>query len=163
MYRIGLPIAAVVLLLDQLSKWWIRVVVMDPPRDIEVTSFFKLVLALNPGISFSLFRAGSPAGAWILAGLAAAIAVGLLIWLGRADRRWLAVALGFIIGGALGNIVDRLRFHAVVDFLYFHIGSYYWPAFNLADSAITVGVAVLVIDGLFGRPESAKKAPHKGR
>jgi signal peptidase II len=160
MYRLGLPIAAVILLLDQLSKWWILAVVMVPPRDIEVTPFFKLVLTLNPGISFSLFRAGSPAGAWVLAGLAGAIAVGLLVWLGRADRRWLAVALGFIIGGALGNIVDRLRFHAVVDFLYFHAGPYYFPAFNLADSAITVGVALLVIDGLFGRPESAKNAPH---
>ena len=160
MYRIGLPIAAAIVLLDQLSKWWIRVVVMDSPRDIEVTPFFKLVLTFNPGISFSLFRAGSPAGAWVLAALAAAIATGLIIWLGRAERRWLAVALGFIIGGALGNIVDRLRFHAVVDFLYFHAGPYYFPAFNLADSAITLGVALLVIDGLFGRPESAKKAPH---
>ena len=160
MLRLGLAIAVPVLVLDQVAKWWIRVVVMDPPVDIEVTPFFKLVLAWNRGISFSLFRSDSPAGPWIFVAVALAVVAGLVVWLARLDRAWPAVALGLVIGGALGNVVDRIRFHAVVDFLYFHWEEYYFPTFNVADSAISVGVALLVLDGLFGRAENAKKAPN---
>jgi signal peptidase II len=152
MLRLGLAIAALGLGLDQITKWWIRVVVMDPPVDIEVTPFFKLVLAWNRGISFSLFRSDSPTGPWIFVAIALAVVAGLVVWLARLNRAWPGVALGLVIGGALGNVADRIRFHAVVDFLYFHLGEYYFPAFNVADSAISVGVVLLVLDGLFVRP-----------
>jgi signal peptidase II len=178
MLRLGIPVAAGALLLDQLTKWWILAVFADPLHEIEVTPFFSLVLAWNRGISFSLFRSDSPAGPLVFAGIALVIVAGLLVWLKRMDRAWPAVALGLIVGGAIGNVVDRLRFGAVVDFLYFHGEAYpgvcrvlgsiglgwfdcRWPAFNLADSVIFVGVAMLLIDGLFGPSEKAKKASNQ--
>jgi signal peptidase II len=158
MFRYGLPAAVAALALDQASKWWIRAVVMDPPREIEITPFFQLVLAWNRGISFSFFRSDSPVAPFILAGVALAIVVGLLVWMRRMDRAWPAIAVGLIVGGAVGNVFDRLYFRAVVDFLYFHWREYYWPAFNLADTAITIGVAMLLLDGLFGRAGKTRKA-----
>ncbi len=160
MLRPGLAVAAVVLVLDQLSKWWIRVVVMDPPRSIEVTPFFNLVYARNTGVSFSMFRADSLIGQLILSAVALFIVAGLLIWMRRLARLWPVAALGLIVGGAIGNVIDRLRLRFVFDFLDFHWNGYHFAAFNLADTAITVGVAMLLIDGLFGRAEKAKKAPN---
>src|SRR5262245_10342424 len=160
MLRLGLSVAAFVFVLDQLSKWWIRVVVMDPPRDIPVTTFFNIVYARNTGVSFSMFRADSLAGQLMLSGVALAIVVGLLIWMSRLKRRWPVVALGLIIGGALGNVVDRLRLGFVFDFLDFHWNGEHFAAFNHADTWITVRVAMLLIDGLFGRGEHARKAPN---
>jgi signal peptidase II len=147
MPRRGLILAALVLVLDQASKWWILLDVMAPPRMIEVTGFFNLVLVWNPGISFGLFGGGG--GRWLLAGLAVAIAVALVVWMVRTVRPWLAVALGLVVGGALGNALDRLIHGRVVDFLDFHLAGFHWPAFNLADSAITVGVVVMLVDSLF--------------
>lgn len=147
MLRRGLGLAALVLILDQASKWWILLDVMAPPRMIEVTGFFNLVLVWNPGISFGMF--GSGEGRWLLAGLAAAIAVALVVWIARTVRPWLAVALGLVVGGALGNALDRVIHGEVVDFLDFHLAGAHWPAFNLADSAITVGVIVMLVDSLF--------------
>jgi signal peptidase II len=160
MLRPGLAVAAVVLVLDQLSKWWIRVVVMDPPRNIAVTPFFNLVYARNTGVSFSMFRADSLIGQLILSAVALFIVAGLLIWMRRLARLWPVAALGLIVGGAIGNVVDRLRLGFVFDFLDFYWNGYHFAAFNLADTAITVGVAMLLIDGLFGRAEKAKKAPN---
>jgi signal peptidase II len=160
MLRPGLAVAAVVLVLDQLSKWWIRVVVMDPPRNIEVTPFFNLVYARNTGVSFSMFRADSLIGQLIISAVALLIVAGLLIWMRRLARHWPVAALGLIVGGAIGNVVDRLRLRFVFDFLDFHWNGYHFAAFNLADTAISVGVAMLLIDGLFGRAEKAKKAPN---
>jgi signal peptidase II len=154
----GLPVAALVLLLDQLTKWWIRVVVLDPPREIPLTPFFSLVYARNTGVSFSLFRADSPAGQWVLSGVALLIAAGLVVWMSRLTRAWPIVALALVVGGAVGNVVDRLRLGFVFDFLDFHWAGYHVPAFNLADSAITVGVVMLLLDSLFGRADEAKKA-----
>lgn len=159
MFRLALPVAAVALLADQLSKWWILSLVMVPPHDIVVTSFFTVVLAWNKGISFSQLVSVHP---WVLSGLALSIVAGLMVWLSRLRRPWPAAALALIIGGAIGNVVDRLRFGAVVDFLYFHWREWGWPAFNLADGAISIGVVMLLIDGLFGPAEKAKNAPIQG-
>jgi len=156
MRRLGLSLAALVIVLDQLLKWWIRTVVMDPPREIEVTSFFNLVMAWNRGISFSLFRSDWAAGPYVWAGLAILVAVALGWWLGRVRHKLTAAALGLVIGGALGNAIDRLRLGAVADFLDFHWQSYHWPAFNLADSAISVGIVLLVAPGLFAAREGVK-------
>jgi signal peptidase II len=156
MRRLGLTLAALVIVLDQLLKWWIVTAVMDPPREIEVTSFFNLVMAWNRGISFSLFRSDWAAGPYVWAGLAVAVAIGLGWWLGRVRHALTATALGLVIGGALGNAIDRLRLGAVADFLDFHWQGYHWPAFNLADSAISVGIVLLVVPGLFGGREGVK-------
>jgi signal peptidase II len=154
--RLGLGIAAAIIVLDQLTKWWILAAVMAPPQVVTLTPFLNIVLAWNRGISFSLFPLSAPYWPWILAGGAAAIAIALTVWLARMRNRWSAAAIGLVIGGALGNAVDRVRFGAVVDFIQLHWGQYYWPAFNLADSAITVGVVTLLLDALFHKEISNK-------
>ena len=150
----ALALAVLVLVLDQASKWWILAEVMQLQRVIEVTSFFNLVLVWNRGVSFGLLDQDSEIGPWLLVALAAAIVAGLLVWLRRAPGPWPILAVGLIVGGAVGNAVDRVRFGAVLDFLDLHAAGYHWPAFNLADSAIVAGVAVLVIDGLFSGRQS---------
>ena len=153
---LALALAAIVLVLDQASKWAILTQVMQPPQVLEVTSFLNLVLTFNTGVSFGLL--GGEAAAWkpwALSGLALAVSAGLLYWLARQPERLLALAVGLIVGGALGNALDRLRQPGVVDFLDFHLAGWHWPAFNLADSAIFLGVAILIFDGLFrGRDRS---------
>ncbi|MFQ5773121.1 MAG: signal peptidase II [Kiloniellaceae bacterium] len=154
---VALAVAAAVVLLDQASKWVILAAVMQPPRVIEVTGFFNLVLTYNTGISFGMLRGTAPWQAWALVALALAVVAGLFMWLRRQPDPLLAVAVGLVAGGALGNVVDRMRLAAVVDFLDFHLGAWHWPAFNLADSAITMGVALLVFDGLFREARGSKK------
>ncbi len=151
----GLGIAAAVIVLDQLSKWLIMGL-MRPPRVIEITPFFNLVVGWNRGVSFGLFNNDSPLNAWILIVLALAIVVVLMIWLSKTDRWPVAVGLALVVGGAIGNVIDRLRFGAVFDFLDLHAFGFHWPAFNVADSAITVGAVVLVVDSLFVHPEGPK-------
>ena len=148
---LGLSIAGAVIVLDQLVKWWVVSVVMQPPRVIELTGFLNLVMTWNHGISFGLFAGEVEAMPIILIGVAAAVVAVLVVWLIRADRLVVAVWLGSVIGGAVGNVVDRVRVGAVAEFIDVHVGLWHWPAFNVADSAITVGVTLIVIDGLFGR------------
>ncbi len=149
----GLAVAAIVVFLDQLSKAAVLGHFAAGAYDGErLTSFFNLVLIYNRGISFGLFNAGVGSGTaanGLLFSLAAALIVAALIyWLRRVTSPLLAVAIGLIIGGAIGNVIDRIRLGAVVDFLDFHIGAWHWPAFNLADSAICIGVAAMLLDGL---------------
>lgn len=156
MLRLGLGCAAVVIALDQLSKWVILTQVMTPPRIIEVTGFFNLVLVGNRGVSFGLLSSDIP---WVqpaFAGFALLVAIFLGLWMRRAENRFLAVSLGFVIGGALGNAVDRLWHAAVIDFLDFHAAGYHWPAFNIADSAITIGVIFILAEGLFAGQKQTK-------
>ena len=154
----ALMLAVVVMVLDQASKWVILNLVMDPPRVIEVTGFFNLVLTYNTGISFGFFGGAEAAWKpWVLGALAVAISAGLLYWLWRQPERNLALAVGAIVGGAIGNVIDRAHQPGVVDFLDFYYGGWHWPAFNLADSAITLGVAFLVLDGLFRERLGSKK------
>ncbi len=152
----GLRLAALVFLVDQLSKWLMVEVVMAPARTIEVTPFFRLVMAWNRGVSFGLLDSESPYGPWLLSAASLAVVAGLVVWLRRTAGGPQTAAVGLIIGGALGNVLDRLRFGAVADFLDFHWGEYHWPAFNAADTAITLGVAVLIFDALFRSGESPK-------
>jgi signal peptidase II len=156
MLRLGLLIALPVILLDQLTKWWVLADVMSPPKTIALTGFFNLVLVWNRGVSFGMFDSHSHWGPILLTMLALVISVVLLIWLRRVESRLVAAAIGLVLGGALGNVVDRVRFEAVVDFLDFHAFGYHWPAFNVADSAISVGVGLLLYDALF---ESRRRAP----
>jgi signal peptidase II len=149
----GLAVAVVVAILDQLSKAAILAHFAGRAFDGErLASFFNLVLTYNRGMSFGLFNAGPGSSAGLNALLfslaATAIVAGLIYWLSRVTSPLLVVAIGLIIGGAVGNVVDRIRFGAVVDFLDFHIGPWHWPAFNLADSAICLGVAAMLLDSL---------------
>ena len=152
--RTGLGIAGLTIVLDQLSKWWIMERVMRPegvettpfftPLRVAVTPFFDLVMTWNRGVSFGIGNNDGPWNALLLSGLALAIVVVMLVWLRTATSPLIRVALGGIIGGALGNVIDRLRFGAVADFLDVHVLGYHWPAFNVADSAIFVGVALML-------------------
>jgi signal peptidase II len=157
--KVGIVAAILVVALDQTTKWWILEHVMRPPRVIELTGFFNLVMGWNRGVSFGLFNTSSPYNAWVLSAIALVIVTAMAVWLRRARSPFLATAIGLVIGGALGNVVDRLRFGAVFDFLDLHAAGYHWPAFNVADSAITVGAVMLVVDSLFARPKNHK---HKG-
>jgi len=148
-FRNGLIVSATVLIVDQVTKWWIVFTVMQPPRIIEVTPFFNLVMGWNYGISFGFLNSVPALAQWLLPMVAVVITAALGVWLYRTDRLRPALSLGLIIGGAIGNLVDRLRFGAVADFLDFHAWGYHWPAFNAADSAITVGAVVLILDSLF--------------
>ncbi len=144
MMRRLLTVALITLLLDQAIKIWILEVVMNPPRVIEVLPIFNLVLVFNKGVSFGIFGGD---GAWrpiALSVLALVITIGMLVWQWRQPTRlgWLGV--GLIAGGAIGNVIDRLHVRAVVDYLDVHVGGHHWPAFNLADSAITIGVMVII-------------------
>lgn len=152
----GLGTAAVVVILDQLSK--IAIVGLFAggalgDREI-VTSFFNLSLTYNRGISFGLFNGAAGVNAMVFSLAAAAIVAVLVYWLAHAASPLLAVAIGLVIGGAVGNVIDRLRLGAVVDFLDFHVGAVHWPAFNVADSAICIGVAAMLLDGMVLRREA---------
>ena len=153
---LGLLIALAIIVVDQLTKWWIVYDVMASPRVIPVIPSFNLVMGWNRGVSFGLFDSDSPMHQWLLIGLAMVVVVVLLFWLRRAKTRRIAYALGLIIGGALGNIIDRINFGAVADFLDVYIGDYHWPAFNVADAGITVGAIILVLDSLFAEPDQNK-------
>ena len=147
--KIGLAVAVAIIVLDQITKVWILEGVMQPPRLIEVTPFFNLVLAWNRGVSFGMFNTQSDYGAYILIALALVIVAGMAVWLWRSESRWTGIAIGLVIGGAIGNVIDRLLYGAVVDFLDFHAFGYHWPAFNAADSAICVGAGMLILESLF--------------
>lgn len=149
MIRFGLALAGLVVVLDQLTKWWMVAVVLDPP--LPVLPFLNLVLVHNRGASFGILNNDSVWVPWLLTGFAAVISVALVVWLARASGRWLGTAIGLILGGAVGNMIDRVRLGAVVDFIDVFAGRYHWPAFNVADSAITLGVVALLIDSLIVR------------
>jgi signal peptidase II len=150
----GLAVAITVLALDQLSKAAVRGYFAARAAGENMTSFFNIVLIYNRGMSFGLFNGAGGLHALLFSLVAAAIVTVLIYWLSRVESPLLAVAIGLIIGGAIGNVVDRIRLGAVVDFLDFHAGSWHWPAFNVADSAICIGVAVMLLDGLLLRREA---------
>ena len=152
----GLAVAITVVALDQLSKAAVRgyFAAHAAGEHENITSFFNVVLIYNRGMSFGLFNGAGGLNALLVSLVAAAIVAVLIYWLSRVESPLLAVAIGLIIGGAIGNVVDRIRLGAVVDFLDFHAGSWHWPAFNVADSAICIGVAVMLLDGLLLRREA---------
>jgi signal peptidase II len=157
MLRLGLGVALAVAVLDRLSKVLMLSLFEEVGEAIEVTSFLNLVMVWNPGVSFGLLQSWSPFMPWLLSALSGAIVGGLVWWLAKAKGRWLSGALGLVIGGAVGNVIDRLWYGAVADFIDFHLAGHHWPAFNVADTAIVVGVAVLVLDALFADRERPKK------
>lgn len=152
--RWGLVAALVVLVADQGSKWWILDVFRLSERgSVELLPVLNFTMVWNQGVTFGLFHSDTAAGPWILAGVALAVVVLLGVWLVRAESVLVAVALGAIAGGAVGNVIDRMRFGAVVDFIHAHAFGWSWYVFNVADAAIVCGVAALLLDGVRRDPK----------
>lgn len=156
LFKVALALSGLIVLLDQLSKWWILSVFHLPFRGVvEVLPFFNLVMVWNKGMSFGMFPAESKIGLAVLL-LIPLIIVGVLIaWLRRAEAWPLALGLGLVIGGAIGNMIDRARFGAVADFVQLHAAGYSFYVFNIADAAISIGVALLLWDAIFQRQDKA--------
>jgi signal peptidase II len=149
--NIGLYMAAIAAMADQFSKWWLLNEIMTqvpPGTTVRVTPFFNLVLNMNRGVTFGLFNHEQQWLSYAFAGTAALVLIFLFRWLMRSTSLLAALGLGLVMGGAIGNVIDRLRYGAVVDFLDFHVAGYHWYAFNLADSAIVCGVGLLLIENL---------------
>ena len=144
-----LALAAGVVVADFASKAWV-LAVFHLHETVEVLPFFNLVLVFNAGAAFSFLAGAGGWQKWFFVVLALIISVWLIVMIRQhAAERLMPLALALVLGGALGNVIDRLRFGAVVDFLDFHVVGWHWPAFNVADSAITVGVALLLWHELF--------------
>ena len=159
--RFGLAIAALTCMLDQASKLYLVFVVDLANHPLRLSPFLDFVLTRNTGISYGLFQTEGPLGQWLLLGFKAIAVVLLWIWLARSRSRLTALSLGLIIGGAIGNAIDRLAYGWVADFVFFHVSGdnwrFNWYVFNLADVAIFAGVIGLLYESLIG--ERAQKAP----
>ncbi|WP_010083740.1 signal peptidase II [endosymbiont of Riftia pachyptila] len=143
-------LALVVIIFDQLSKQ-LAEAFLNLHQPVYLLPFFDLTLMYNKGAAFSFLSDQGGWQRWFFIGLALAVTSYLVFWVRRLGRgeRWVAVALSLVIGGAIGNVVDRIFYGQVIDFIHLHYQQWYWPAFNIADSAITVGVVVLIFDSLF--------------
>jgi signal peptidase II len=147
--RLGLAVAAVALAVDQIHKAWMIGVLQAAERGkITLTPFFDLVLVWNQGISYGLLKQDSALGRWALAAFSIVAVLVLIYWLAHLQTRLAALSVGLIAGGALGNAIDRIRYGAVADFFSFHLSGFQWYIFNLADTAIVMGVAGLLYDSL---------------
>ena len=159
--RFGLGVAAIACLLDQASKLYLLFVLDLAGHPLRLGPFFDFVLTRNTGISYGLFQTQGAVGQWVLLGFKALAIVLLWLWLARSQGRLTALSLGLIIGGAVGNAIDRLAYGWVADFVFFHVSSgtwrFNWYVFNLADVAIVAGVAGLLYESLVA--DRAAKAP----
>ena len=165
--RLGAALAIVTLALDQASKLYLLFGYDLPLREpLGLGPFVQLIVVWNRGISYGLFQQDTDVGRWALLAVSLAAAVGLSIWMARTPSRLLAASLGLIVGGAVGNAIDRVAYGAVFDFVHFHVGSFSWYVFNIADAAIVAGVIGLVYDSLVldrrrGRQADADVRPAK--
>jgi signal peptidase II len=146
---LGLSLAALIFLVDQVHKWWmLSIYGIEEKSPVQVTSFFDLVMVWNQGVSYG-FLSGS--GPTFLIAISLLIIVVLWLWLCRLPRPLTAAAIGLVIGGALANVLDRVRFGAVADLFHLHWGDFSWYVFNLADMAIVAGVGLLLYESLMER------------
>jgi signal peptidase II len=160
--RLGFAVALVVFALDQLAKWVVTgplALRQQPLGQIELLPFFRFTYTQNIGISLGLFNARTDVGRWMLVAVTSAIAIAVAVWIGREKNRIDQAALGMVLGGALGNILDRARHGYVVDFADLHFGDFRpFLVFNVGDAAITIGVLLLLVRALLTREP---KAPRK--
>lgn len=152
MIRIGLVCSVLVLAADQASKYWI-LNGLDLPAlgSVAVLPVLNFTMVWNHGVTFGLLTSHGPRAPYFLGAVALAVVVALGVWLSRAGNLWVALGIGAIAGGAIGNVLDRLRYGAVVDFIHAHAWGYSWYVFNVADAAIVCGVAALMIETLLPR------------
>jgi len=143
-------ISVVVVVLDQLSKFWM-LASFEEYEVLTVWPVFNLTLVFNTGAAFSFLSDAGGWQRWFFVAIGVVVSAVMVVWLGKLQprERLTAYGLAFVIGGAIGNLIDRVWLGKVVDFLQWHWQDWYWPSFNLADSAITLGVVLLLIDGLF--------------
>jgi signal peptidase II len=151
-----------VIVLDLATKWWV-VAVFREGQELPVTSFMSLVLAYNTGAAFSFLAGADGWQRWFFSAVAVAASVVIVILLRRGGNRIYCLGLALILGGALGNLWDRVTIGRVTDFLLFHYQGWSWPAFNVADSAITVGAALLIVDSFRAHPSAVTSAPREER
>jgi len=148
-FAMAVYLMALIALCDQLTKWWLLDRVMQTPHIEQINPYFNLVLVWNKGVTFGILsQFGHKIMTYVLIAVALAILVLLGRWLWRTRATLVGIGLGAVMGGAIGNIIDRLRYGAVVDFLDFHYHDYHWYAFNVADAAIVTGVGLLLLDSL---------------
>ncbi len=154
MSRVAYGLALLVFLIDQLVKHWIiHVVGLEARASVSVLPVFSLTWVENRGVSMGMLTADTEVGRWLLVGLTAIIATVVAVWIRRERHLPETLALGLVLGGALGNIVDRIRFGYVVDFIHLHVGPWSFYVFNVADAAITLGVIILLLRALVSRPD----------
>ena len=158
--RFGFAIALIVFALDQLTKWIVAgPLQLQAVRQIEILPIFNLTWTENNGISLGLLNAETEVGRWMLVAVTSAIAIAVAVWIGREKHRWDQAALGMILGGALGNILDRTRHGYVVDFADLHFGTFRpFLVFNVGDAAISIGVAILLLRAFLVRSEEPKES-----
>ena len=162
--RLSLLIALVILLADQLSKLWLLFVYqIELHGDLRLAPFATITLVWNRGISYGLFQQHEEIGRFGLILFSFIAIIGFLIWLRRIKRALPALAIGLIVGGALGNAIDRLAYGAVVDFILLHWGEWRWYVFNIADAAIVIAVALLLADSWLGNPHRGISQPAEER
>jgi signal peptidase II len=149
---LGLGVAALTLVLDQAHKaWMLYVYDIGSKGTVRIAPFFDLVLVWNQGVSYGMLQQRSELGRWALILFAFASVIALVIWLARITSKLTAVCIGLIIGGAIGNAIDRILYGAVADFFSFHAFGFEWYIFNIADTAIVAGVIGLLYESVFGR------------
>ena len=155
----GFTIALIVFALDQLAKWFVTYPLhLQEVAQITLLPIFNFTWTENNGISLGLFNATTEVGRWMLVAVTSAIAVGVAIWIGREKHRWDQAALGMILGGALGNILDRVRHGYVVDFADLHFGAFRpFLVFNVGDAAISIGVVILLVRAFLMRERDEPK------
>jgi signal peptidase II len=154
---LGFSAALITLILDQATKLYTLFVYDLPVKEpAEILPFINLIVVWNRGISYGLFQQNSDLGRWVLVGVSILASIGLGVWIRRTTAKLLATSLGLIVGGALGNVVDRIAYGAVFDFIQFHVGSWSWYVFNVADAAIVAGVAGLLYDSFVLEGRRAK-------
>ena len=154
----GALVALLVFVADRASKWWIvDILDLANRKPVEIFPFLDLAMVWNKGISLGLFQTDNAAGQWILIGLTSAVSVAIGYWLYQAKSNFLSVALGLVLGGAIGNIWDRIQYGAVADFFHFHMGAWSFYVFNVADAAITLGVILLIWDALLSPQKEPKQ------
>lgn len=157
---LGLSIAALTAIADQAHKWWMLAVYdIEAKGVVAVAPFLDLVMVWNRGVSYGMFQQGNPLGQYLLAAFAAAAVIGLTLWLARMTSAIAAAGAGLVMGGAVGNGIDRLVHGAVADFFSFHAWGFYWYVFNIADAAIVAGVAGLLYDSIFSSHKKVSKTP----
>ncbi|WP_439546531.1 signal peptidase II [Sandarakinorhabdus sp.] len=151
----GYALAAIVLILDQISKYWVLNIIRLPEiGGIDVLPFFRLTFVGNIGVSMGLLAADTDLARWLLTAVTAGIALAVAMWLRREKNPVDIAALGLVLGGAIGNIIDRVRFGYVVDFLHFFWEQHSFYVFNLADAAITLGVILLLARAVFASTDT---------
>lgn len=151
-----------VIVLDQWSKWMVEIHLPHHAAHPLIPGFLNLTHVRNTGVAFGLFASNGMGGGAVLLtllGLAALTAVGLYFWFAPAGDRLLLVALALVVGGAIGNLIDRVSSGAVTDFIDVYVSTHHWPSFNVADSAISIGIVLMALDSFRSRKDHARKPP----